>query len=314
MMKYIILFSLLVSINSFNLNFNNLRLKNKNLMMNSDAAEEFGSVPPNTSTSEIPMPVSVSESSSTTTMEENVGNDDEVPFDMDSVAEEASNSAFANIQIPDEPIERKAPRQAGWFPMLLSPEPLDGTYAGDVGFDPLGFASDSDKLASMREAEIKHARLAMLGVIGWPSSELWHNNLAEFLDLDSILAENGKAPSVLNGGLSNEWIIGTGVIAIIIGGLLEFGAMNKGDKTKPGDYNFDPLRLYSFRSSFGLDTITEKLSAEEKIARAKYDMEYCEIRHGRAAMLGILGMVLQEYISGIPVVQQTPFFFGDPIF
>ena len=28
--------------------------------------------------------------------------------------------------------------QAGWFPMLLSPVALDGTMAGDVGFDPFG--------------------------------------------------------------------------------------------------------------------------------------------------------------------------------
>lgn len=297
-----------VSVRSFSIHAHSNGLKSIRKMSEIDAAEQFGNVPPLRSEEECNEVSNVS-SSITDTI-----NDDELPICMDSVAQEAAKSAFDNIKIPDEPIERKAPRQAGWFPMLLSPEPLDGTFAGDVGFDPLGFASDKEKLYSMREAEIKHARLAMLGVIGWPSSELWHNNLAEFLGMDSILAENGKAPSVLNGGLSNEWIIGTGIIAILIGGLLEFGAMNQSDKSKPGDYNFDPLMLYSFRSSFGLDTITEQLSAEEKIARAKYDMEYCEIRHGRAAMLGILGMVLQEFISGIPVVQQTPFFFGDPIF
>ena len=84
-------------------------------------------------------------------------------------------------------------------------------------------------------------------------------------------------------------------------------------KYKPGDLGFDPLRLYSFRSSFGLDTITEKLSREEKIARAKFDMELCEIKHGRLAMLAMLGYVLQELVSSDPVVLQTPFFFGDPI-
>ena len=37
-----------------------------------------------------------------------------------------------------------APRQAKWFPMLLSPPALDGALAGDVGFDPLGFSADSE--------------------------------------------------------------------------------------------------------------------------------------------------------------------------
>eukprot|EP01036_Dinobryon_divergens_P038140 gene38140-50011_t len=44
----------------------------------------------------------------------------------------------------------------------------------------------------------------------------------------------------------------------------------------------------------GLDSI---LAAEGK--------ELCEIKNGRLAML--------EFVSGIPVVEQTPFFFGDPI-
>ena len=49
------------------------------------------------------------------------------------------------------------------------------------------------------------------------------------------------------------------------------------DGYKPGDYGFDPLGLYSFRSSFGIDRIDEKLTREEKITRAKFDMELCEV-------------------------------------
>jgi len=82
---------------------------------------------------------------------------------------------------------------------------------------------------------------------------------------------------------------------------------------KPGNLDFDPLNLYSFRASFGLDQITEKISREEKLARAKFDMELCEIKNGRLAMLAISAYAAQEFVSGIPVVQQTPFFFGDPI-
>jgi hypothetical protein len=63
-----------------------------------------------------------------------------------------------------------------------------------------------------------------------------------------------------------------------------------------------------------LDKITENISREQKLYNAKKDMELCEIKHGRLAMLAITGYAVQEFVTGIPVVQQTPFFFGDPIF
>ena len=45
-------------------------------------------------------------------------------------------------------------------PFLKRPTKLDGTHAGDVGFDPLGL-SESQDMYTMMEAEIRHARLAM---------------------------------------------------------------------------------------------------------------------------------------------------------
>merc|ERR1712216_954919 len=53
--------------------------------------------------------------------------------------------------------------------------------AGNKGFDPLGFAKDKGLLLQYREAELKHARLAMLASVGWVMSELWHTPLAELL-------------------------------------------------------------------------------------------------------------------------------------
>ena len=84
--------------------------------------------------------------------------------------------------------------------MLLSPTALDGSFAGDVGFDPLGFSNSKEALYRMREAEIKHSRLAMLAAAGWPLSELWHNGLAKAVGMDSLLMSENRAPSVLNGG------------------------------------------------------------------------------------------------------------------
>ena len=43
----------------------------------------------------------------------------------------------------------------------------------------------------------------MLAAAGWPMSEIWHKELAEAFDLDSLLVNGDKAPSVLNGGKSD---------------------------------------------------------------------------------------------------------------
>ena len=51
-------------------------------------------------------------------------------------------------------------------PFLKQPTNLDGSLPGDVGFDPLGFSEVFD-VKVLREAELKHGRIAMLAVLGW---------------------------------------------------------------------------------------------------------------------------------------------------
>merc|ERR1711924_457923 len=54
----------------------------------------------------------------------------------------------------------------------------------------------------MGEAELKHARLAMLAAAGWPLAELWDTGIAKTFGLEPIIEENGgRAVSVLNGGM-----------------------------------------------------------------------------------------------------------------
>merc|ERR1712232_905891 len=128
------------------------------------------------------------------------------------------------------------------LPFLKRPELLDGSLPGDRGFDPFNFASDNSALSWYRDSEIKHARLAMLATVGWPIAELAHKGLATRFDLDQALAFHDKAPSVLNGGLSQTdplfW-----VGAISAAAALEFVATKNGDRKEPGDFGFDPMSL-----------------------------------------------------------------------
>lgn len=191
---------------------------------------------------------------------------------------------------------------AKWFPFLgvKAPRLLDGTLPGDVGFDPLGFSTSPKTLYWMRDAEIKHARLAMLAAVGWPISELWHKNIAAVFGLQSILSSNDRAPSLLNGGLSSVWASGMLVMSIIIAGYLEGKAMNDGEifwnATKPkdyvpGNYGFDPLGLFKARKG------------------DKKSMQLAEIKNGRLAMIAITAYAFQEFATGLPVVQETPYLF-----
>lgn len=224
---------------------------------------------------------------------------------------EESELPNAPVAIQEEAVPTPSPRPskpapkkrlpAKWIPVggVLAPAVLDGSLAGDVGFDPLGLARSKKGLYWMREAEVKHGRLAMLAAVGWPLSELWHKQIAGVFGWDSILASNDRAPSLLNGGLSNGWATGMLMMSIIIGGILEGQAMNSGevfysaDKPKgyvPGNLGFDPLNFYSVRGN-------------------KQTMELAEIKNGRLAMIAITAFAFQEFATKLPVVQETPYLF-----
>jgi hypothetical protein len=72
-----------------------------------------------------------------------------------------------SIPTPTLQPTKSLPKMSESLPFMLRPQALDGSMAGDVGFDPFGFAKTKEDLMYYREAEIKHARLAML-------VRLWH--------------------------------------------------------------------------------------------------------------------------------------------
>jgi len=213
-------------------------------------------------------------------------------------------------------------RKAGWLPGSYAPRYLTGELAGDVGFDPLclvqlartGTAIDrSNKWGSvdrkarmvmctpyearrkvmwMREAEVKHARLAMVAAAGWPISELLDGPLSKLFGLPNQLASGGRAPSLFNGHLFEG---PQGAFVLLVALAISYLEANTLDNVEgltptgyvPGDLGFDPLKLGEKRP----------------------DMHLAEIKHGRVAMLAVAGFSVQEAIWRTPVVEQTPQFF-----
>jgi hypothetical protein len=62
---------------------------------------------------------------------------------------------------------------------------------------PFGLGgNDKVSLTNMREAELKHCRLAMLRFAGWPIAELFDKQLAESAGLPTALTKSGASPSI----------------------------------------------------------------------------------------------------------------------
>ena len=126
-------------------------------------------------------------------------------------------------------IQPSTKRRMGWPLSMFEAAPLlDGTLAGDAGFDPLRLSKDKSTLFNFREAEVKHARIAMLAALGWPVSELYHYTLSDYFGSELVtLASGDKAPSVLNGGLDNVFALSSLGTFFAVGAILEFELMRR---------------------------------------------------------------------------------------
>jgi hypothetical protein len=158
----------------------------------------------------------------------------------------------------------------------------DGKLAGDVGFDPLQLADSSAALAWYREAEMKHARLAMLAAVGWPIAEKLNGPLSAALGQESLLVD-GRSPTVLNGGLGAVsvvyWLAALGLAIFVENAYLDNQIGRKKDTDYvPGMLGFDPL---------GGDSPATRNA---------------EIWSGRVAMLAVSVYALEESLTKAPLL------------
>ena len=159
----------------------------------------------------------------------------------------------------------------------------DGRLAGDVGFDPLKLADSSSTLAWYREAEIKHARIGMLAALGWPVAEKLNGPLSEALGQPSLLTEDGRVPTIVNGGLGSVnavyWAAALALAVAAESSYLDaqLGVGMKRTDYEPGMLGFDPL---------GMDS---------KITRN------AEIWLGRVGMMAVVGYAFEESLTKAPL-------------
>jgi hypothetical protein len=180
------------------------------------------------------------------------------------------------------------------LPFQKRPPALDGELPGDAGFDPFGFAGDRDALWRYREAEVKHARLAMLAAVGWPLSERFDRPIADSVDMEPMVDASNRAPALLNGGLDKISPVYWAVCLIAAAAIDLYGIRRSKENNPdyfPGNLGFDPLGLYPRDES------------------GQRWMQLAEIKHGRLAMIAITAFAYQEFAKSYAVVDQTPIFF-----
>ena len=152
--------------------------------------------------------------------------------------------------------------------------------AGDFGFDPLGLSNIGEvgiDLYWLREAEIKHCRVAMLAAAGM----LWVEIFGPAPGCEAATAKNQMDAFWQLWNSHPSYIaflfIFVGLTEMISGIATTTGREN--GIRAPGEFGFDPL-------SFSKDS------------KAKADLAAKEIANGRLAMWAAAGMILQGTTTG----------------
>mmetsp|Transcript_14699 Transcript_14699/g.34141 ORF Transcript_14699/g.34141 Transcript_14699/m.34141 type:complete len:205 (-) Transcript_14699:239-853(-) len=155
-------------------------------------------------------------------------------------------------------------------------------------YDPLGFVEDGDqaKFDRLRYVELKHGRICMLAFIGQlvtragihlPGSiNLAGDRFDSFPDGAAALFGPDAIPSA-----------GFGQIIAFVGAL-ELAVMKDvtGEAEFAGDFRNGAL-------DFGWDTFGPQTKLRKRAI---------ELNNGRAAMMGVLGLMVHEQIDGNPVI------------
>lgn len=115
------------------------------------------------------------------------------------------------------------------LPFLEAPAKLDGTAVGDFGFDPLGLTNTLSDLSYVKEAEVKHGRVAMLATVGWLVPQVLH------VPMYTPTATPLTAITDLGFGPNLQILFAIGCV--------ELASWDKtfSGKGVPGDFNFDVM-------------------------------------------------------------------------
>eukprot|EP00270_Netrium_digitus_P013046 TRINITY_DN42_c0_g1_i3.p1 TRINITY_DN42_c0_g1~~TRINITY_DN42_c0_g1_i3.p1 ORF type:complete len:251 (-),score=53.10 TRINITY_DN42_c0_g1_i3:416-1168(-) len=185
-----------------------------------------------------------------------------------------------------------------WLPGLASPAYLNGSLAGDNGFDPLGLGEDPANLSWYVQAELQNGRWAMLGVAGML--------IPEALTKAGIL----DVPVWYDAGVA-EYPIPTTTLFVIEFLLFHYVEVRRWQDIKyPGSVNEDPI----FRGNKLPDGEVGYPGGIFNPLNFPTSLEYKEkeIANGRLAMTAFFGFIVQSRITGAGPVANLLAHLSDP--
>jgi len=159
-------------------------------------------------------------------------------------------------------------------------------------YDPLGLLDDADqdRFDRLRYVEIKHGRISQLAFLGQITTRAGFH-LPGNIDGAGDSFDSFPSGFAAIGGPDSIPSAGTGQILLFIG-FLELGIMkDSANGAEPGDFVGD------FRNGY-IDFGWDKFDEETKLQKRAV-----ELNQGRAAMMGILGLMVHEQLGGsLPIV------------
>jgi len=213
------------------------------------------------------------------------------------------NSNTALNAMPDrmwDSMVDKTERSAA-LPFLPRPVNLDGSMPGDVGFDPMYLSSipknfagfiqppqweETDGISTlywMREAELKHSRVAMLAWFGWLATDgafgVTLRFPGELYSVESIPTAYEAHNALVEQGSMGFLLLAVGFVEFCTSAVLVEVSKGESDR-EAGDYKLDPLSFLKDKS-------------DEDVHR----MKTRELLNGRLAMLAFGGVATQSALG-----------------
>ncbi|KAI4336972.1 hypothetical protein L6164_015437 [Bauhinia variegata] len=180
-----------------------------------------------------------------------------------------------------------------WLPGLDPPPYLDGTLAGDFGFDPLGLGEDPESLRWYVQAELVHARFAMIGVAG-----------ILFTDLLRITGLS-KVPVWFEAGAVKYEFANTEtlfLVQLLLMGFVEtkryMDFVSPGSQAKEGSFFGLEASFAGLEPGYPGGPLLNPLGLAKDIKSA-HDWKLKEIKNGRLAMVAMLGIFVQASVTHV---------------
>jgi hypothetical protein len=155
-------------------------------------------------------------------------------------------------------------------------------------FDPFELSANKpeEKVRFLREAELKHGRVAMLAALGFLATE----SFGPLLTGDALYAASGERI------LSQQWPIALAAIAIP-------EVYSVQDFVTPYESTITPGNKWLIRSDHEPGTVMggevfDPLNLKPEDPKELKEMQNKELNNGRLAMIAIAGMVAQELATG----------------